>query len=78
MMLASSTMDEPYRLNMSNYEQKVKLERPGCGVTNPCNFVQLPNAYSSVWLLSREQSAALHDHALLEVCATSECTPSQA
>ena len=49
-------LDEPHSINISSYEQKVTLERPSCGARGrSCDFVQLPNPYSSMWLLSRER-----------------------
>ena len=44
------------RVNISSYELTVRLQRPGCDVDGrACDFMQVPNAYSSVWLLSRER-----------------------
>ena len=49
-------LDEPHSINISSYYQKVTLERPGCGARGrSCDFLQLPNPYSSMWLLSRER-----------------------
>ena len=43
-------------VNISSYDRKVTLARPGCGVDGrACDFIALPNPYSSMWLLSRER-----------------------
>ena len=47
-------LDEPHSINISTWELKVTLERPDCGIGGrSCDFVQLPNPYSSLWLLPR-------------------------
>jgi len=50
-------LDEPHPVNVSSWGPKVTLERPtGCRARGrSCDFLQLPNPYSSMWLLSRER-----------------------
>ena len=49
-------LDGIRRVNLTAYDRTVTLERPGCGVNGRfCNFLQLPQPYSSMWLLSRER-----------------------
>lgn len=49
-------LDQPNTVNISSYRQSVTLEQPGCGARGrTCDFVQLPNPYSSMWLLSRQR-----------------------
>ncbi len=43
-------------VNITTHDRKVTLDRPGCGVNGRfCNFLELPQPYSSMWLLSRER-----------------------
>ncbi len=43
-------------VNISTYDRKVTLVRPGCGIDGrTCEFIALPNPFSSMWLLSRER-----------------------
>ncbi len=49
-------LDGKMPVNISVWPWKVKLDRPGCGVNRRfCDFIELPNPYSSVWLQSRER-----------------------
>ena len=49
-------LDGRSSVNISTWEKKVTLDRPGCGVNGRfCDFIELPQPYSSMWLLSRER-----------------------
>ncbi len=42
-------LDQPNAINISSYRQAVSLERASCGARGQsCDFVQLPNPYSSM------------------------------
>ncbi len=64
-------------VNVSAWNWTVRLERPGCGDGGDgggglaCDFLRLPDPYSSLWVLSRDRVQHFMRHPFWRCGATS-------
>ncbi len=61
-------------VNISAWNRTVRLERPGCGDGEglACDFLRLPDPYSSLWLLSRDRVQHFMRHPFWR-CEVADC-----
>ena len=64
-------------VNVSAWNFRVRLERPGCDIGGglSCDFLRLPDPYSSLWVLSRARVQHFMKHRFWRCDASGRAQP---